>query len=229
VNDRPGEATDDVLELRDVRAGHGAVEALHGVSLRLPMGSTVAVLGRNGAGKSTLLGAIAGLVRVRSGSIRWRGRDLGALSAARRAAAGITLVPDRHNVFESMTVEENLAVFAGGGPTDAAHEVFPELAGMADRRAGTLSGGERQMVALSHVLLRPSPVVLLDEPSRGLAPAAVARISHAIEAIADSDRLVVIVEQYLHDVLRLADLAVVLRRGEVAFAGPPAELANQPS
>lgn len=223
-----------LLELDGVRAGYGPVEALHGVTMSLPFGSTVGVLGRNGAGKSTLLRTVAGLLRVRSGSIRWRGRDITGLSASRRADAGITLVPDRGGVFGSMTVAENLAVFGRSAPFDAALEVFPELEPLLDQRAATLSGGERQMVALSHVLLRPSPVVLLDEPSRGLSPAAVARISAAIAHIAVSERLVVVVEQYLADVLRLADTVYVMRRGEIAFAGEPGELvpdagAAQPS
>ena len=213
-----------MLALEGVRAGYGPVEALHGIDLRLAAGSTVGILGRNGAGKSTLLRTIAGLVPLRAGSIRWDGRDLSRLSAAQRTATGISFVPDTDNVFATMSVAENLALFAHGGPPDDALAVFGELEALLDHRAGTLSGGERQMVALSRVLLAPSPVVLLDEPSRGLSQAAVRRIATAIEAIAAADRLVVIVEQYLHDVLRLADTVYVLRRGEGAFAGEPFEL-----
>lgn len=212
------------LDLQAVRAGYGPVETIHGIDLRIAPGSTVALLGRNGAGKSTLLRAMAGLIPVRSGRIRWDGRDITGLTAARRAAAGIAFVPDGTNLFETMSVSDNLALFAQDRPFDPAFDVFPELRALMDRRAGTLSGGERQMVALCRVLLRPSPIVLLDEPSRGLSPAAVARITDAIAAIAGSDRLVVIVEQFLHDALRLADTVYVLRRGEIAFAGEPAEL-----
>lgn len=212
------------LELRGIRSGYGPVETVHGIDLFLPAGSTVALLGRNGAGKSTLLRTIAGLVPVRSGSISWEGRDLTGLTAFQRAAAGITLVPDGRNVFETMTVADNLAVFGERNGIEVVLDVFPELGPLLDRPAATLSGGERQMVALAHVLLRPSPVVLLDEPSRGLSPAAVARITDAIARIAAADRLVVIVEQFLHDALRLADTVYVMRRGEIAFAGEPAEL-----
>ncbi|MFN8051386.1 MAG: ATP-binding cassette domain-containing protein [Acidimicrobiales bacterium] len=213
-----------VLEVIDARAGYGPVEAVHGVSLRIMPGSVVALLGRNGAGKSTLLRAIAGVVPLTSGSIRFGGRDLTHYTTFQRADAGIALVPDEANMFGGMSVAENLAVFGGGAPIEPALRVFPELERLMERRAGTLSGGERQMVALSRVLVKPSPVVLLDEVSRGLSPAATARMSDAIWGLSGPERVVVIVEQFLHDVLRLADTVYVLRRGEISFAGEPAEL-----
>ena len=215
-----------LLEVVDGRAGYGPVEVLHGVTVRFPPGSVVALLGRNGAGKSTLLRVLAGTLGLRSGVVRWRGRDITRVPAYARAADGLALVPDEHNVFADMSVRENLELFAAGGSVDAALEVFPELGARLDQRAGTLSGGERQMVALSRVMLRPAGAILLDEVSRGLSPGVVARLADAVAGLAGPDRVVVIVEQYLHDVLRLADTVYVLRRGEIAFAGEPSELSG---
>jgi branched-chain amino acid transport system ATP-binding protein len=212
------------LELRGVRAGYGRVEVLHGVDLDVPAGSIVAVVGRNGAGKTTLLRCIAGLLPARRGTIRWEGRNIGGWSAHDRAAHGIALVPDGRNVFGSLTVRENLELFARGGDVDRALETFPTLERLLERRAGTLSGGERQMVALSAPLVRDAALVLLDEASRGLSPAAVAAFYDALAARRGPGHTYVVVEQYLDDALRLADVVYVLGRGEVLFAGEPAEL-----
>jgi branched-chain amino acid transport system ATP-binding protein len=212
------------LEIRGARAGYGQVEALHGVDLTIPDGTTVAIIGRNASGKSTLLRCIAGLVPLRGGSMRWGGDDLAKASAYERASMGIVLVPEQRNVFPGLTVRENLQLFARGTPLDPAFATFPELEPLAERLAGTLSGGERQMVALSHALLRPAHLLLFDEVSRGLAPAIVGRFYDRIVALTAPGRTNVIVEQYLDDALRVADLVYLLRRGEVAFAGEPSEL-----
>jgi branched-chain amino acid transport system ATP-binding protein len=212
------------LTLLGAHAGYGPVESLHGVTMAFPSASLVAVLGRNGAGKSTVMRALAGTVRLRRGTVCWRDRDVTTWSAYERAVAGITMVPDEDSVFASLTVEENLALFAGGDAFDAVFAVFPELEPLRARIAGTLSGGEQQMVALSRPLLRPGRVVLLDEASRGLAPSATTRLYEALAALVSPERTVVVVEQYAREVLALADVVYVLRRGDVAFAGEPAEL-----
>jgi len=212
------------LEVSGLRAGYGRVEVLHGVDLTLPLGTTVALVGANGAGKSTLLRVLAGLVRVRAGEVVDDGVPVGHGPAHRRAAKGVTLVPDEHNVFPSLSVAENLHLFAAGGPVDPALDVFPELSPLLRRRCSTLSGGERQMVALSHALLRPGRVLLVDEPSRGLAPAVTTRAHAALTGLVDPERVVVVVEQYTDEVLAIADLVYVLERGRVRFAGEPAEL-----
>jgi branched-chain amino acid transport system ATP-binding protein len=212
------------LHLRDVRAGYGRVEVLHGVDIDVPAGAIVAIVGRNGAGKSTLLRCIAGLIPTRRGTIRWDGRIIGGWSAHDRAARGMALVPDGRNVFPSLTVRENLSLFASGGDLGPALDTFPAIERLLERRAGTLSGGERQMVALSAPLVRDARLVLFDEASRGLSPAAVAAFYDTIAARRGRDRSYVIVEQYLDDALRLADVVYVLGRGEVLFAGEPAEL-----
>jgi branched-chain amino acid transport system ATP-binding protein len=216
------------LELIDVRAGYGPIEVLHGVTLSFPAGTTVALLGRNGAGKSTVLRALAGIVPLASGSVRWDDDDIGRLSPYARAKRGMTLIPDDDNVFATLSVRENLEVFAAGGSLDAAFAAFPELTSLLDHRAATLSGGERQMLALSRALLRDGSIIILDEVSRGLSPAIASRLADIISDLTRSDRVIIVVEQYLHDALRLADTVYVLRRGEVAFAGEPTELTASP-
>lgn len=212
------------LELVNARAGYGSVEVLHGVSLALPTGAVVAVVGRNGAGKTTLLRTIAGTLPLSSGTVCWQGRDVTKQTAQQRAMAGLTFVPDENNVFVSLTVRENLALFGGDAPPDPALTTFPELNALLDRRAGTLSGGEQQMLALCRAVLRPGRVVLLDEVSRGLSPTVQPRLYSAIASLVSPQRAIVVVEQYLVAALELADFVYVLRRGHVAFAGEPGEL-----
>jgi branched-chain amino acid transport system ATP-binding protein len=216
------------LQLVNARAGYGSIEVLHGVTLSFPAGSTVALLGRNGAGKSTVLHVLAGILPLASGSLRLDDVDIGRLSPYERATRGMTLIPDDHNVFAALSVRENLEVFADGRSLDAALAAFQELTALLDQRAATLSGGERQMLALSRAVLRQGSVILLDEVSRGLSPVLASRLSDIISGLARSDRVIVVVEQYLHDALRLADTLYVLRRGEVVFAGEPAELTSSP-
>lgn len=212
------------LALVGVRAGYGRVEVLHGVDLALPAGAIVALAGRNAAGKSSILRTIAGTLRARSGQIVWFGTDVSRLSAAERARRGMVFVPDEGAVFTELTVAENLRLFAGRAAIAPLLATFPELDPLLDRAAGVLSGGERQMLALSRALLRPGAVTLLDEVTRGLAPPAVARLHDAIRSLVSPERTVVVVEQSLQDALDLADIVYVVRRGEVSFAGEPNEL-----
>ena len=212
------------LQLVDAHAGYGPIEVLHGVTLSFPAGSTVALLGRNGAGKSTVLRALAGILPLASGSVRWDDNDIVHLGPFERATRGMTLIPDDDNVFATLSVRENLEVFAAGRSLAPSFAAFPELDALLEQRAATLSGGERQMLALSRAVLRPGSVILLDEVSRGLSPAIASRLADIIGDLARPDRVIVIVEQYLHDALRLADTIYILRRGEVVFAGEPTEL-----
>lgn len=217
------------LALVDAHAGFGSVEVVHGTTILAPNGVVTALVGRNGAGKSSVVRCFAGLLALRAGALRWDGRDVTSLSPSERARAGMTVVPDERGVFPGMTVEENLRLFAGGGPLDAAGvdralDVFPELGRHLDQPAGTMSGGERQMLALSRVFIRPGRAVLVDELSRGLSRDATARCYSALADLAGPDRALVVVEQYVDDVLRIAGLVYVLTRGVVTFAGEPGEL-----
>jgi branched-chain amino acid transport system ATP-binding protein len=216
------------LSVRDVRVGYGPVEVLHGVSLDVPVGSLTALLGPNGAGKTTLLSAVAGLLPVRSGEIRWAGRDVEDMPPDDRARSGMLLIPERRGIFATLSVRNNLDVFTGHrGDPSAAFEAFPILGQRLDQLAGSLSGGEQQMLAMSRALLQQPQLLLLDEISLGLAPRVTRLLFDVVAGLAESGVTVVLVEQHLPDALRLADLVYVLSRGEVAFAGEPAELVGR--
>jgi branched-chain amino acid transport system ATP-binding protein len=213
------------LSLRALRAGYGAVEVLHGIDLDIPRGALTALLGPNGAGKTTLLSTLAGLLPVRSGSIRWQGRECAGVPADDLARRGMLLIPERRGIFSTLTVHDNLEVFAGrGADLSRAFAAFPILEQRLTQRAGSLSGGEQQMLAMSRALLRTPPLLLLDEISIGLAPRVTRLLFDVVADLARAGTTVVLVEQYLSDALRLADVVYVLARGEIAFAGEPAEL-----
>ncbi|WP_189824360.1 MULTISPECIES: ABC transporter ATP-binding protein [Streptomyces] len=227
------------LEVRGLSVGYGPVRALRGVTLDVPAGSVVAVLGGNGAGKSTLLRAVSRTLRhhggaVAEGSVSYDGRDLHGTSAARVVAAGLVQVPEGRQVFARMTVADNLragALGASGGRAAAkraqarVHDLFPVLADRAHQRAGLLSGGEQQMLALGRALMSDPRLLLLDEPSLGLAPLMAARIAETVRRINADGTSVLLVEQNAALALRLATTAYVLDVGEVALHGPAAELA----
>jgi branched-chain amino acid transport system ATP-binding protein len=213
------------LSLRGVRAGYGAVEVLHGIDLDVPAGALTAVLGPNGAGKTTLLSVLAGLLPVTAGTIRWRGKQVHGLPADARARSGLVLVPERRGIFASLSVGDNLEVFAGRGEDlSPAFEAFPVLEQRLAQSAGSLSGGEQQMLAMSRPLLSRPKVLLVDEISFGLAPRVTHQLFDVVADLARAGTTVVLVDQHLTEVLKLADVVYVLGRGEVAFAGEPSEL-----
>ena len=215
------------LTLTGVRSGYGGVEVLHGVDLEVPARGITALLGRNGGGKSTLLSTAAGLVSARSGTISWDGQDVAAWSAQQRAAAGMVLVPERRGVFGPLTVGEHLQVFARTdeeqGRLDVVLQQLPALATRTGQLAGSLSGGEQQMLALARALVQRPRLLLLDELSFGLAPRIAGELFDLVQQLAQT-ATVLLVEQYVHDALRLADVVYVLERGEIVFAGEPGEL-----
>jgi branched-chain amino acid transport system ATP-binding protein len=215
------------LSLRGLRAGYGAVEVLHGVDLDVPTGSLTALLGPNGAGKTTLLSTVAGLLPARSGRIHWADHDIVGAPADGLARAGMMLIPERRGIFGTLSVRDNLEIFAGRGvDLTAAFDAFPILEQRLAQLAGSLSGGEQQMLAMSRALLGRPRLLLLDEISLGLAPRVSRLLFDVVARLAESGVTVVLVEQHSSDALRLADLAYVLSRGEVAFAGEPAELVD---
>jgi branched-chain amino acid transport system ATP-binding protein len=218
------------LVLHDVRAGHGAVEVLHGIDLAVPARGITALLGHNGAGKSTTLAVVAGLVAARTGRVTWGGQDITHWSTRRRSQAGMVLVLERRGVFGDLSVRDNLDVFAVGtaerGRLPDVFAAFPVLEQRLDQRAGSLSGGEQQMLALARVLVQRPRLLLLDEVSFGLAPQVTGQLLDVVEELA-RECTVVLVEQYVDDALRLADVVYVLDRGSVVFAGEPGELRGQ--
>ncbi|MFJ4932668.1 ABC transporter ATP-binding protein [Streptomyces pseudovenezuelae] len=225
------------LVVRDLSVGYGPVRALRRVSLEVPEGAVVTVLGGNGAGKSTLLRAISRTLAfhggaVTEGTVTLDGRRLDALSPDRVVAAGVCQVPEGRRVFARMTVADNLRAGALGGTRagrsaalDRVHELFPVLAERANQRAGLLSGGEQQMLAVARALMATPRVLLLDEPSLGLAPLMARRIADTVREINTQGTSVLLVEQNAALALRLATRAYVLEVGEVTLSGPAAELA----
>jgi branched-chain amino acid transport system ATP-binding protein len=192
------------------------------VSLAARAGEVVSLLGRNGAGKSTTLKAIAGLVEVTAGAMRLYGRDLRGLAAHEIAQLGVGWVPEDRRVFSDLTVEENLRVGAkGSGPWTAAraYEFFPRLGELARRRAGSLSGGEQQMLTVARTLMGNPRVVLLDEPSEGLAPVIVRVLGEQIAALKRAGLTILLSEQNLKFAARLADRAYIIERGEIKYHG----------
>lgn len=215
------------IELRAARVRYGPLEALHGVRLPVPTGTLTVLIGRNGSGRTTALRALAGTVPLSAGRVLWRGADVTGLHAHERARRGMCFVPDLRAVYDTLTVAENLGLAAPDGDFARALDGYPALRPLLARRAGTLSGGEQRMLAVSRALLSPARVLLLDEPAQGMSPAVAARTYELLRAL---DAAVVVAEQRLPPGLdsgRTPVLVHELRRGSVAFSGEPAELAPQ--
>jgi branched-subunit amino acid ABC-type transport system permease component/ABC-type branched-subunit amino acid transport system ATPase component len=214
-----------VLELHDVRSGYGLVEVLHGVSLQVRAGHITTILGPNGAGKSTLCQTIAGLVAVRSGSVQHRTNDVSALRAHQRANRGIVLAPESRGVFAGLSVRENLQMWlADAADRDAAYERFPILGERRNLPAGSLSGGEQQMLTLAPLLVRPPDVLVADEPSLGLAPLIVEQILQIFVELRDRGVALVLVEEKARGVLDIADSVSFISLGHMLWSGSRGEV-----
>lgn len=230
-----------VLEVSNLSARYGKVGALAGASLSVPAGSIVTVIGANGAGKSTMLNAIMGSLPQTghaAGAVHYAGADVSGWMVERRVAAGMSLVPERRELFGTMSVEDNLLL--GGfrryraresGWRDTLNEVFDVFPRLRERRAqqaGTLSGGERQMLAVGRALMAKPTLLMLDEPSLGLAPRIVREIFHIIARLRETGVAILLVEQNARAALQVADYGYVLETGEVILHGPARELAGDP-
>jgi branched-chain amino acid transport system ATP-binding protein len=219
---------DDALLLSDIDAYYGDSHVLHRVSLRLAEGRLLGLLGRNGAGKSTCMSVVVGWLRPRRGNISVYGRSIGGLASEAIAALGIALVPQGRRIFRSLTVRENLAVAArrprgNDAPLwtiDRVCSTFPRLSERREQYAGYLSGGEQQMLAIGRALMGNPRVLLMDEPSEGLAPQIVAEVMATIRQLKQHGLSIVLVEQNAKLVLDVADDIVVLNSGHVAVDGP---------
>jgi branched-chain amino acid transport system ATP-binding protein len=221
-----------VLEVDGLDVGYGDFQALFGIDLHVAAAETVSIIGANGAGKSTLLKAIAGLVPVRRGAVRYRGRSLADVPAHRRVAEGIALVPEGRRIFSSLNVEENLLVGAHSGRPgpwnrDRVLEAFPLLARLVKRGSDGLSGGERQTLAIARALMANPDLILLDEVSLGLAPIVVKQVYEAIPAIKAEGTTVLLVEQDVNQALAVADRFYCLLEGRIALAGTPAAVSKE--
>jgi len=217
------------LAVRDLHAYYGESHVLQGVSLDVADGESVALLGRNGAGKTTTINAIVGFVRPRGGTVRVGDRDVTAKAPHRVAAAGVALVPQGRRVFADLTVLENLTIAArsNGGGWDLARVLglFPSLERRLGNRGDELSGGEQQMVAIGRALLRDPVLLLLDEPSEGLAPKLVNEVGDALVRLRESGLALLLVEQNLALATRVAQRVYVMNKGTIVFSGTTAELA----
>ena len=221
-----------LLEVRGLVSGYGAVVAVHGVDLTIPAGAVTAVVGSNGAGKSTTLRAISGLLPIRAGTIRFDGDDVTALSTDQRVDRGIVMVPEGRLIFPRMSVEENLRIgaFAPRGRSHRAetlatvYSMFPRLKERRGQMGGTLSGGEQQMLALGRGLMARPKVLLLDEPTLGLAPMMAHQIFEAIETLIAEGVTILLSEQNVGMSLEVSETAFVLENGLVVLSGSGAEL-----
>ena len=220
-----------MLELRNVCAGYGSGKVLHDVNLVVPDGAVVALLGPNGAGKTTLLRVASGLLRPSSGHVLLDGTDVSGASPYELARAGICHVPEGRGVFPTLSVADNLRLQAPRAANrdrmERATSVFPRLAQRRSQLAGTLSGGEQQMLALSRAYVADPVTVLLDEVSMGLAPKIVDEIFDYLRRLAAEGLSLLVVEQYVARALELADYVYILNRGRIRFAGESAEVGDQ--
>jgi branched-chain amino acid transport system ATP-binding protein len=211
-----------MLELVDVHAVYGRSHVLHGVSLRAAAGEVVSLLGRNGAGKSTTLRAIVGVVEVTAGEIRLDGRSVRGVPTHRVARLGIGLVPEDRRIFADLTVAENLMVGArleGGWTVDRVVALFPRLGDLLRQRGGSLSGGEQQMLTIARTLMTGPRVLLLDEPSEGLAPVVVNALADNIATLKREGLSILMAEQNLKFARRLADRTYIIEKGQIRFDG----------
>ena len=221
-----------MLELEAVQGGYGLSQVLHGVSLRAGEGEVVSLLGRNSAGKSTTLKAIVGMVEVTAGEIRFEGRSLRDVPTHRVARLGVGLVPEDRRIFADLSVLENLMVGAradGGWTVDRIFGLFPRLAGLARQRGGSLSGGEQQMLTIARTLMTGPRLLLLDEPSEGLAPLVVDHLQEQIGRLKSDGLTILLAEQNVGFSLNLADRVYVLEKGRIRYEGSSREFRENDS
>jgi branched-chain amino acid transport system ATP-binding protein len=225
-----------MLTVHDLHSSYGAIAALQGISFEVPSGSVVALVGANGAGKSTTLNTISGLLIPRGGTVRFEDRDITGWRADRVASLGLVQVPEGRQILAPLTVEENLLVGAytrrDGAIRDdlaATYRRFPRLVERRNQVAGSLSGGEQQMLAIGRALMARPRLLMLDEPSLGLAPLLVKDVFRIIAELKQQGATILLVEQNARKALEVADYAYVLESGRVVQHGPAADLRNEPT
>jgi branched-chain amino acid transport system ATP-binding protein len=222
-----------LLELNNLAVSYGGIQAVKGISLTVEEGELVSLIGANGAGKTTTLNALGGLLKPAAGTVRYDGKDLFGIPGHDRVRHGLALVPEGRGIFGRLTVKENLQMGAYtrtdkpvmAADMDRAYDLFPRLAERRDQLAGTLSGGEQQMLAMGRAFLSRPRLLLLDEPSMGLAPLMVEKIFSTIREIAASGVAILLVEQNARLALAMASRAYVMESGRITLSGPAGELA----
>ena len=230
-----------MLEVEGLHAGYGQIEVLHGLSFQVPKGQVVTLIGSNGAGKTTTMRALSGMIRPRSGTIRLNGREIGGLDSHDVAREGLAHSPEGRRVFPTLSVEDNLTLGAfprltGSRPKgdvaadrERAFGLFPRLKERRTQLAGTLSGGEQQMLAMGRALMLRPDILLLDEPSMGLAPKLVEEVFRIIRQLKEERVTMLLVEQFAMAALGVADYGYVLENGCIRFQGPAAQLKTDPA
>ncbi len=221
-----------ILELRNIRGGYGTIDVLHGVELIVEPGQVHALLGPNGAGKTTTLGVCSGQITPSGGQLLVCGREVQGATSDGLARAGVCLVPEGRGIFPNLTVTENLRMFSHAGASfsqiqDKAYAQFPRLKERRKQVAGTLSGGEQQMLAMSRAMATDPPLLLLDELSMGLAPLIVEELYERVAELAAQGVSILVVEQFAQAVLGVADIASIMLHGRITRTGPPAEIADE--
>jgi branched-chain amino acid transport system ATP-binding protein len=229
-----------MLSIHNLQAAYGKVQVLHGISLEVPQGKLVTLIGSNGAGKTTTMRAISGMIKPKSGTVTLKGKDITGLESHRIARAGLAHSPEGRRVFGNMSVTDNLLLgafprFTGSRPKgdikidlEKALELFPRLKERRTQLAGTLSGGEQQMLAMARAIMLNPEVVLLDEPSMGLAPILVEEVFRIIARLKSEGVTMLLVEQFAAAALNVADYGYVLENGRISVHGPAGSLKNDP-
>ncbi|MEH3147928.1 MAG: ABC transporter ATP-binding protein [Methylobacterium frigidaeris] len=229
-----------MLDVTGLSAGYGQIEVLHGLTFTVPKGQVVTLIGSNGAGKTTTMRALSGMIKPQAGSIRLNGREIAGLDSHEVARTGLAHSPEGRRVFPTLTVEDNLTLGAfprltGSRPKgdvaadrERAYTLFPRLKERRTQLAGTLSGGEQQMLAMGRALMLRPEILLLDEPSMGLAPKLVEEVFRIIRRLKEEQVTMLLVEQFAMAALGVADHAYVLENGRIRFQGPAAQLRNDP-
>ena len=223
-----------MLKVKDLKVNYGGIEALKGISFDVEQGRIVTLIGANGAGKSTTLRAISGLVKTASGAINFLGRDIIPFNAQQVVAEGIALVPEGRRVFDNLTVKENLILAAREGPLDDTRlqwifGFFPALKRFWLSRAGSLSGGQKQMLSIARAIVEPRKLLLIDEPTKGLAPAIVVNLIECLAEVKKRGATVLLVEQNFRVAQEVGDSVLVMDNGKIVHRGAMAELAKDTS
>ena len=227
---------DTILELNDINVYYGAIHALRGVSLKVEQGEVVTLIGANGAGKTTTLATICGLMRTKTGGVQYMGQDIASSATHKLVSQGLVMAPEGRGIFPNLTVEENLLIGAYTKTDKAAiqknlhhgYEIFPRLEERKRQKGGTLSGGEQQMLAIARSLMGEPRLLLLDEPSLGLAPLVVKTIFETIDRVNKEGVTILLVEQNANIALKHSDRAYVIESGEIAIEGKSSDLLVDP-
>jgi ABC-type branched-subunit amino acid transport system ATPase component len=227
VSSEPLDETAGMLSIKGLRVSYGDVEVLHGIDLSVATGKITGLFGVNGSGKSTLCSAISGLVPASSGSITLDGTDITYMRAYRRVGQGVIVAPESRGVFPGLTVEENLLLRLDAEHRDEVYKRFPPLKERHRLLAGSLSGGEQQMLALAPVLVQPPKVVIADEPTLGLAPLVVAQVLDIFRELRDLGTTILLVEEKIRDVLTVADRAAFIELGHIVWSGKREDLNDE--